>query len=404
MWMHLHPIASGGPASESFRDGNIGCLEHCPPWTWYRRPFRAALEVGLKKFWSEERKARLVELWNAGTTSSAIAAEFGDVSRNAVMGMVDRMGLMRSERHAAMSNAKRSGCCAPGWRKTGADVAGEIAVEAVIAAAETSAASDGVASPDYPPVVGVVADPAVAASPPAEVVPDHVPVVAEQNASPAPEEAASDPVAAAIEVVVEVPAADRAEDRDDVSMRTAAVEDLGEVVPASSERADAEPIVVSPPAPVAKRTAARVQPVRRPAVRPPSSRPWSASRMPPSPKAVPPPPEVRISSGVMSAIQPSNGTPPDWRDAFGALERLTGVPFDVRVPGHVPALVAIATVMSKGDPRRVLSPQVSEQHVLRFMRRFAEKGMVVAGKPPERWMQDVDDAAFYDEMVALEAA
>lgn len=43
--------------------------------------------------WSEERVERLKELWSAGRTASQIAEELGDVTRNAVIGKVHRLGL-----------------------------------------------------------------------------------------------------------------------------------------------------------------------------------------------------------------------------------------------------------------------------------------------------------------------
>lgn len=43
--------------------------------------------------WTDERIAKLEELWNEGLTASAIAKELGDVTRNAVIGKVHRLGL-----------------------------------------------------------------------------------------------------------------------------------------------------------------------------------------------------------------------------------------------------------------------------------------------------------------------
>lgn len=60
--------------------------------------------------WSEERKNTLRRLWKARRTSGEIAKHLGGVSRNAVMGMVNRMGLMGTGGsyvvHATLGEAK----------------------------------------------------------------------------------------------------------------------------------------------------------------------------------------------------------------------------------------------------------------------------------------------------------
>lgn len=43
--------------------------------------------------WTEERVAKLTELWNAGLSAAEISRRFGDVTRNAVIGKVHRLGL-----------------------------------------------------------------------------------------------------------------------------------------------------------------------------------------------------------------------------------------------------------------------------------------------------------------------
>ncbi|RJF70894.1 GcrA family cell cycle regulator [Rhodopseudomonas palustris] len=43
--------------------------------------------------WTDERVAQLTRLWEGGLTASQIAAELGQVSRNAVVGKVHRLGL-----------------------------------------------------------------------------------------------------------------------------------------------------------------------------------------------------------------------------------------------------------------------------------------------------------------------
>ncbi|WP_454629620.1 GcrA family cell cycle regulator [Bradyrhizobium cenepequi] len=60
--------------------------------------------------WSEERVAQLKKLWEAGLSSSQIAAELGGVTRNAVIGKVHRLGLNgRAPAHPApRAERKRS--------------------------------------------------------------------------------------------------------------------------------------------------------------------------------------------------------------------------------------------------------------------------------------------------------
>src|SRR5258708_8000853 len=45
--------------------------------------------------WSEDRIEQLKKLWEAGLSASQIAAELGNVTRNAVIGKVHRLGLSR---------------------------------------------------------------------------------------------------------------------------------------------------------------------------------------------------------------------------------------------------------------------------------------------------------------------
>ena len=43
--------------------------------------------------WTYERVEKLKQLWEEGLTASRIAAELGDVTRNAVIGKAHRLGL-----------------------------------------------------------------------------------------------------------------------------------------------------------------------------------------------------------------------------------------------------------------------------------------------------------------------
>src|SRR4051794_24205975 len=53
--------------------------------------------------WSDNRVEQLKKLWKAGLSASQIAAELGNVSRNAVIGKVHRLGL--SGRAKSLSSA-----------------------------------------------------------------------------------------------------------------------------------------------------------------------------------------------------------------------------------------------------------------------------------------------------------
>jgi len=59
--------------------------------------------------WSHNRVEQLKKLWEAGLSASQIAAELGNVSRNAVIGKVHRLGLS--------GRAKRLSSAAPRRRK-----------------------------------------------------------------------------------------------------------------------------------------------------------------------------------------------------------------------------------------------------------------------------------------------
>ena len=397
-------------------------------------------EVWLAK-WSDERKDALRSMWLAGSTSTDISVALGDVSRNAVMGMVHRMGLMGNPDHAARSTARRSGCCAQGWQRSGRDVeAGAVVSE--MEAAEASVTVQPVETAPVHVMPDDVAVSAVIASVPVvepETIDEHVPTAAQgrtdledvETVSTEPvvlhEVAAEAPTSEAdpellveqsvVEVAVQqsvVPddATDPVQpvlDESPQSPREAANDEGPSLVAADVQERSGEPQTDDAATATAKgvdRIRRVMQAKKKPAARTPSSRPWQpvTSRMPPRPRDVAPPPEVVISSGVMSALRSLQPGSSEWRDAFTLLRDLTGVPYDARVPGHMPALVAIATVMARGDPRSILSPRIPEQSVLRMMRSFAEKGIVVAGKPPSRWIEDVDDRAFYDEMVQLAAA
>lgn len=51
--------------------------------------------------WTEDRVSRLKELWGSGKTAAQIAEELGDVTRNAVIGKANRLGLSKPGRPRA---------------------------------------------------------------------------------------------------------------------------------------------------------------------------------------------------------------------------------------------------------------------------------------------------------------
>lgn len=55
--------------------------------------------------WTVERVNLLRNLWSAGLSASKIALELGDVSRNAVLGKVDRLGLAMRRRRSMSKRA-----------------------------------------------------------------------------------------------------------------------------------------------------------------------------------------------------------------------------------------------------------------------------------------------------------
>lgn len=60
--------------------------------------------------WTPDRKETLRLMWVEGKTSRQIAEALGDVTRNAVMGMVNRMGLMGNKDHNAQIKSAHGAC------------------------------------------------------------------------------------------------------------------------------------------------------------------------------------------------------------------------------------------------------------------------------------------------------
>jgi len=69
--------------------------------------------------WTDERVERLKDLWNKGLSASQIAAELGDVTRNAVIGKAHRLGLSgraKPNQGGGHRGGRRSRAEAPGTR------------------------------------------------------------------------------------------------------------------------------------------------------------------------------------------------------------------------------------------------------------------------------------------------
>ena len=58
--------------------------------------------------WTDERVEQLKKLWSDGLSASQIAAELGNVTRNAVIGKVHRLGLSGRAKSAAQPAAPRN--------------------------------------------------------------------------------------------------------------------------------------------------------------------------------------------------------------------------------------------------------------------------------------------------------
>ena len=57
--------------------------------------------------WTDDRVEQLKKLWESGLSASQIAAELGNITRNAVIGKVHRLGLSGRAKSASSSSAPR---------------------------------------------------------------------------------------------------------------------------------------------------------------------------------------------------------------------------------------------------------------------------------------------------------
>lgn len=56
--------------------------------------------------WTQERIERATRMWLDGRSAKAIAEELGGLTRNAVIGKIDRLGLMRADRGTGAQTAR----------------------------------------------------------------------------------------------------------------------------------------------------------------------------------------------------------------------------------------------------------------------------------------------------------
>lgn len=351
--------------------------------------------------WTPERKETLKSMWQSGRTSREIAEHLGEVTRNAVMGMVDRMGLMGDQGHNSRMRKPTYGACRP---KGVASTATVGTVEAVALLAQPTMES---AVPKAHDTSTVVCEPIVLETFAEVALEESVsePMVVEALKVPTADmdHGPSEVIAAQVESVIEAepvvgletvaeakavedPSEDPADtppwDVDEPVAGTAdsivaqhANDELREI-PAKGRRRNAEPSAVDP----------RI--LRGPLV---GMRPLPARSAP----------AKRESAAIRV---PTDGShPADWRLALTLVEEVTGRPYDPSIPGHKSSLVAIGTVLSRGDPRRVLMPYLSEPQIIASMRMLAEKGIVVGGKTPQSWLDpEHGDVSFAIDMLIAE--
>lgn len=343
--------------------------------------------------WTEARMETLRTMWLAGESAKRISEALGEVSRNAVMGKVHRMGLMGSAEHNTRITGRIFGACRPIMPAEAIDAApGPVTVEIVDVVprmSETAQPAEPVA--EFEVVGGSTeggADQPIMLQDDAAVEAEEHLVVRADEVDEDDVEDGADPDADG-----DVGSADQVEDDDDVG------DDPDEGAERGEDRRSVEPILLDDV------DAEEEEDDDEPAVstkrrRYPSIRKIEAD-YPPMPTA---PEVVRLAGGVIATAHDGTdrGVVPDWRHAVSVVSRLTGQDFDAKRPGHRGAIVAVATILA-GDPRRILCPKMGEPEVLQMMRRLATGGMIVGGKSPDRWRDPVEgDASFFDDMLTVE--
>jgi len=332
--------------------------------------------------WTTQRMDTLKRMWTEGKSSKQISEALGDVSRNAVMGKVDRMGLMRNALHnMRMAKAPMGACrnAMSGIGRRTKSMLGHGRAHVDLIVEEVAPVPAFVIEEIERPEAALAALSAIDETALDPVRPVDVLDAAADQKPVAPVQSVVAPEPIVVEAVpMHLPVRRRQEE----PKPRRSVADLANAMKAS------KPVVA----------------VRAHAER--ASRSWKGPLESPyrsGPKELAPfsmPPKglmarVRTASGVMGDA--------DHRTAVAFVKEMGDGMYDATRRAHQAALVAIATVLARGDPRRILVPFMPEPHVLQMMRGLAEKAIVVAGKPPERWADEENgDRAFFDDVLAVE--
>jgi hypothetical protein len=285
-------------------------------------------------------------MWIDGKSSRQIAEALGGVTRNAVMGMVNRMGLMGNQAHNSTVRTAR-GACRPIIRQATPDTAAADGIEHLTGTIEAPVAAETQTA--SAPTVAVMPEP----GPEAIVLPDPV---AQETV----------PVAAA-------PAMTSVED----------------AAPADSRKAANDDPVLPPAESGGSRLARKLLgPIRR----------MVAPDRPQSPSA-----PAAVRGYVAGDAEIRRERRPDARTSVSMVQEITGQTYDQGSPVHRTALVAISSILAGGDPRPMLPRGFPEPVVIRTLRNLAEKGIMIAGRTPEAWLDpDLGDLNFFIDVLRAE--
>ncbi len=382
--------------------------------------------------WTEERMDTLRSMWTEGNPSSQIAKALGGgITRNAVMGKINRMGLMCNSDHNLLMKKRPLGACRASMMKA----AGRFSAEPILSPSEvveetTSSRSVDAGSLDPVPAVTVSDSRSIPSYDAADHGASTVSALTDGIGSVDPDEsivseAVSSSVATSSEsgtgssipetVSEEIDGGSAGPSRPNPSSTSSSSSEgsFDPSVPQTAvDREDLHPATSE----ASQKRLPRIRKVVRDAkaslvARRGASHLERASRSfrAPEPQRVP---EIRElaefrvpSQGFMARVKASSGVmgDADYRTAVSFVKELGGGIFDSSRRAHQAALVAIATIISRGDPRRILVPFMSEPNVLQMMRRLAEKSIVVGGKTPDRWQDEQQgDRAFFDDVLAVE--
>ena len=348
--------------------------------------------------WSNDMKQTLRDMWLAGETSSKISEALGVVTRNAVMGMVNRMGLISHEDHHKNFKSKS--------KLSGAALNSKIKVDARKSANLDETSQEEIEQKRIAEVKRIET----------ERVAKAQRIEAERAEAKRIEAKRIEAERAEAErIEAERAEAERIEAERIEAERAEA--ERAEAERAEAERAEAERIKAQKIASVkaaadrARKQAERVKsagktkPVSKP-VDTRLSRSYRVSKMPPRPSTAPiVVRDLRLSQGtiahVFSLADTSAGISGD--EAVSFVERLTGQDFNWAVKGHSAALVAIAAILTNGRIQQMLIPKFPEPAVQQVMRKLAINGVIIAGKAPEAWNDPVvGDWLFFNAILKAE--